>query len=39
MVKNDDKFSIEDAKAVIESGKKQSHINYSLLILEQCLDT
>ncbi|XP_057338166.1 uncharacterized protein LOC130676155 [Microplitis mediator] len=39
MVKNNDKFSIEDAKAVIESGKNQSHINYSLLILEQCLDT
>ncbi|KAK0181886.1 hypothetical protein PV327_000070 [Microctonus hyperodae] len=34
-----DQFTLKDAEAVIENGKNQPHINYSLLILQQCLDT
>ncbi|XP_034935850.1 FAD synthase-like [Chelonus insularis] len=38
MVQNN-QFTIKEAQAVFESAKKQPHINYSLLILEKCLNT
>ncbi|XP_011305908.1 probable FAD synthase [Fopius arisanus] len=37
MVMND-QFTLEKAKAVIEAGRRNPRVRYSLVILEQCLD-